>query len=87
MKIAVLINRKAVDAAWDQQDHKVYQGLPDLLDQPEQLALKDRWDYKDLLDQLVQLAPKDLRARLVRPARPDLVVLLEQLARLARPAP
>ena len=112
MKIAVLRNRKAADAAWDQLDHKVYQGQPDLLDQPEQLALKDRWDYKDLLDrwdqwdhgdllvrparlapgdrwdykdrldQLVQLAPKDLR---VRPVRPALAVLLEQLARLARP--
>ena len=92
MKIAALMknvavtqqDRKAADAAWDQQDHKAYQGQPDLLDQPEQLALKDRWDYKDLLD---QLAPKDLKVRPDPPDPPDLAVLLEQQARLARPDP
>ena len=107
-------DRKAADAAWDQQDHKAYQGQPDLLDQPEQLALKARWDYKDLLDRwdqwdhgdllalparlapgarwdykdlLDQLAPKDLKVRPDPPDPPDLAVLLEQQARLARPDP
>lgn len=89
MKIAVVTqqDRKAADAAWDQQDHKAYQGQPVLLGQP---ALKDRWDCKDRLDRWDQWDRwdyEDLLARLEQQARQAPPELPEQQARQAQQAP
>ena len=78
MKIAAVTHqdRNVADAAWDQQDHKAYQGQLARLGQPARLELKDRWDYKDLLDRWDQWDHGDLLGRLD---------LLDRLVLLARP--